>query len=221
MLDVPMFTHGPAAPCSVRGRDYLEIAAPQRRRSIHARVPNDYRWRILSGRLRWQSTVMPCLIQGVESPATTVSGSASVTITVRDAAGRELGRLTPTDTTGGIAVSGRLVGLAPGEHGLHLHTTGRCDPPGFESAGDDWNPTNRQHGTQNPQGPHFGDLPNVLSGPDSVAAIQGVTTAGGSLRSAPDMLLDPDGAALVVHSARDDSVLILPVTREIAWRAEW
>lgn len=140
-----------------------------------------------------------------DSAAPTVSPSGSATATVRDAAGRELGTLTLTDTTGGIAVSGRLVGLAPGEHGLHLHTTGRCDPPAFESAGGHWNPTNRQHGTQNPQGPHFGDLPNVSAGPDSVAVLQGVITPGGSLRSAPDMLLDPDGAAVIIHSGADDA----------------
>jgi hypothetical protein len=58
-------------------------------------------------------------------------------------------------------VSGRLVGPAPGDHGLHLHTTGRCDPPTFESAGSHWNPTSRQRGTQSAQGPHLGDLPNV------------------------------------------------------------
>ena len=140
---------------------------------------------------------------GVDRPAATMSG-ASATAAVRDAAGRELGTVTFTDTTGGIAVSGRLVGLAPGEHGMHLHAAGRCDPPGFESAGDHWNPTDRQHGTQNPQGPHSGDLPNVTAGPDSVATIQGVTP-GGSLRTSPNMLLDADGAALVIHSARDDS----------------
>jgi len=141
----------------------------------------------------------------VDSPAsTTMSGSGSATATVRDATGRELGTLTLTDTTGGIAISGRLVGLAPGEHGMHLHTIGRCDPPTFESAGSHWNPTSRQHGTENPQGPHFGDLPNVSAGSDSIAVVQAAITRGGSLRGAPDMLLDADAATVIIHSARDD-----------------
>jgi Cu/Zn superoxide dismutase len=60
---------------------------------------------------------------------------ASATVAVRDASGRDLGTLTLSDAAGGISVSGRLTGLAPGEHGMHLHMTGRCDAPTFDSAG--------------------------------------------------------------------------------------
>lgn len=125
------------------------------------------------------------------------------TATVRDAAGRDLGTLTFTDAAGGILVSGRLTGLPPGEHAMHLHASGDCTPPGFESAGDHWNPTNRQHGTQNPMGPHLGDLSNISVGQDSVATVQAVTPDG-SLRGTPHALLDADGAAVIIHAAPDD-----------------
>jgi Cu-Zn family superoxide dismutase len=142
-----------------------------------------------------------------DSPATAstpaVSADPSVTTTVRDASGRDLGTLTLTETGAGIAVAGRLTGLTPGDHGMHFHTVGRCDAPGFESAGEHWNPTNAQHGAQHPQGPHFGDMPNVSVGPDSIADVQ-ATTAGGSLRGAQQALLDADGAALIIHASRDD-----------------
>lgn len=138
----------------------------------------------------------------LDSPAPAAIRDAAATATIRDASGRDLGTLTLTDTTGGIAVSGRLSGLPPGEHGMHFHMAGRCDPPTFESAGEHWNPATRQHGRENPQGPHFGDMPNVSAGADSTAVIQAVTP-GGSLR-ASDMLLDADGAAVVIHSSRDD-----------------
>jgi superoxide dismutase, Cu-Zn family len=125
----------------------------------------------------------------------------SVTVTMHDAAGKDLGTLTLTgDST--ITAAGRLSGLPPGEHAIHLHTTGRCDPPSFESAGDHWNPTNRQHGTQNPEGPHLGDLPNFTVSQDGSATIQ-ATTPGGTLRGT-NALLDSDGAAVVVHAKRDD-----------------
>ena len=52
-----------------------------------------------------------------------------ITATVVDAAGRTLGVLTLVDAEQGIAVSGTLRGLAPGRHGMHVHMTGRCDPP--------------------------------------------------------------------------------------------
>lgn len=141
---------------------------------------------------------------GVDSPAAATTTDGSVSAVMRDANGRDLGTLTFTDGTGGIAVSGRLTGLPPGEHGMHLHTTGRCDAPTFESAGGHWNPTSRQHGTENPQGPHLGDLPNVTVGADSTASVQAVTS-GGKLRGTTDMLLDADGAALIIHSGRDDN----------------
>ena len=135
--------------------------------------------------------------------ATTAAPDPTVTVAMRDSAGRDLGTLTLTDAAGGIAISGTLRGLPPGEHGLHVHMTGQCDAPKFEAAGGHWNPTSKQHGTENPQGPHLGDVPNVTVGADSTAVVQ-ATTAGGSLRGATDMLLDADGAALVIHATRDD-----------------
>jgi Cu-Zn family superoxide dismutase len=127
------------------------------------------------------------------------AGSATAAMT--DTRGRDLGTLTLSDTTDGIRISGSLGGLPPGEHGIHLHTTGRCDPP-FESAGGHWNPAGRQHGFDNPQGHHLGDMLNVAAGNDSSANVR-LTTRGGSLRGA-NALLDADGAAIVVHARADD-----------------
>ncbi len=122
--------------------------------------------------------------------------------TIKDAAGRELGALMLSDGSGGITVSGTLRGMSPGEHGIHIHTTGACDAPAFTTAGGHWNPTSKMHGSQNPQGPHHGDLMNITVGADSTATVQ-LTTMGGSLRGT-DMLMDGDGAAIVVHAKADD-----------------
>jgi Cu-Zn family superoxide dismutase len=121
---------------------------------------------------------------------------------MRDAAGKDLGTLTLTEGNPTITVAGRLSGLPPGEHAIHLHTVGRCEPPKFESAGDHWNPTNRQHGTDSPRGPHLGDLPNFTVSRDRSALIE-APTPGGTLRG-DTALLDSDGAAVVVHARRDD-----------------
>jgi Cu-Zn family superoxide dismutase len=136
-----------------------------------------------------------------DSPAAAVAAN-NVTAAMRDPTGRDLGTLTLTEGGQGITVAGRLTGLPPGEHGIHLHAVGRCNPPDFKSAGDHWNPTNRQHGTENPQGPHLGDLSNITVARDSSVTVQ-VTTPGGSLRG-KNGLLDGDGAAVVVHARRDD-----------------
>ena len=130
------------------------------------------------------------------------TAAASATAPVKNAAGRDLGTLTLADSgQSGIRVSGRLTGLPPGEHGIHIHMVGQCAAP-FESAGAHWNPTSRQHGSQNPQGPHLGDMMNITAGADSSADVS-VMTSGGSLR-ATNGLMDADGASVVVHAAADD-----------------
>lgn len=141
----------------------------------------------------------------VGSPGASPSRAAGpeATAVMHDAAGRTLGTLTLVDGSQGIIVSGRLTGLAPGEHGFHLHAVGKCDPPGFTTAGGHWNPTNREHGTMNPNGPHYGDLPTITVGGDSAVTIM-ATSPGGSLRGA-NALLDADGAAVVIHAVADDN----------------
>ena len=128
------------------------------------------------------------------------AGRASATL--RDAQGQELGTLALRRTAQGILVEGRVSGLPEGQHGIHLHAVGRCEPP-FESAGPHWNPANRQHGAQNPRGPHAGDLPNLSATGDGIADVRG-TTPGGRL-SGNGGLLDADGAAVVVHASADDN----------------
>ena len=125
------------------------------------------------------------------------------TAVMHDASGRTLGTLTLVDGSQGIIVSGRLTGLPPGQHALHLHAVGRCDAPAFTTAGGHWNPTGREHGTMNPNGPHFGDLPTITVGSDSAVTITSATP-GGTLRGT-NALLDADGAAVVIHAVADDN----------------
>ncbi len=130
---------------------------------------------------------------------TPLAGGAKAVAMLRTAAGADVGRATATEVAGGIRFTVDAKGMPAGTHGAHIHTIGRCDPPGFESAGGHWNPTGTKHGSMNPQGPHEGDLPNLIvdtGGRGSVGAtVPGATMAG---------LLDTDGAALVVHAGPDD-----------------
>lgn len=119
--------------------------------------------------------------------------------TLRTATGQDVGRATVREVAGGLRVTIDARFLAPGTHGAHLHTVGRCEGPDFASAGPHWNPTAMKHGAMNPQGPHAGDLPNLVIGADGRGTV-GVNLAGASF----DALLDPDGAAMVVHAGPDD-----------------
>jgi Cu-Zn family superoxide dismutase len=130
-----------------------------------------------------------------------MGGSASAVAVMRDSAGNDLGTLIVSESGSGLTTAGTLHGLPPGTHGTHFHTIGQCVPP-FTSAGAHWNPTNRRHGTENPQGPHLGDMPNISVGVDSTSSVR-VSTLGGTLHGT-NPLLDADGAAVVIHAGTDD-----------------
>src|SRR5688500_15211826 len=132
------------------------------------------------------------------------AGGQRATAALQDTAGNELGTVTITAASdSGVSITGQLRGIAPGEHGIHIHMIGQCDPAtGFESAGEHLNPTNRQHGLENPNGPHLGDLPNLTIASDSTGRVS-ATSAGVRLGQGGN-LLDADGAAIVVHANADD-----------------
>src|SRR3546814_10776412 len=68
-----------------------------------------------------------------------------------------------------------------------------------------WNPMQKQHGKNNPQGMHMGDLPNLLIGTDGRGSME-ITVPGAHLASGSNPMLDADGAAMVVHAGPDDMV---------------
>jgi Cu-Zn family superoxide dismutase len=101
----------------------------------------------------------------------------------------------------GVMLRIDAAGVPAGQHGVHVHATGRCDPPGFTSAGPHWNPTERKHGHRNPAGFHMGDLGNLGVGADG-RLIAGLLVPQATI----DALRDADGAALVLHAKADDEV---------------
>jgi Cu-Zn family superoxide dismutase len=128
-----------------------------------------------------------------------IAGGAKATASLRTPANVEAGRASATEVADGLRFAVEVSGLPAGTHGVHVHTTGRCDAPDFASAGGHWNPTQTKHGSMNPQGPHQGDMPNLIVGADGrgtvAATIPGATMAA---------LMDTDGAAFVVHAGPDD-----------------
>lgn len=131
-------------------------------------------------------------------PAAAQEGGA--TAVMMDQSGTNLGTLTLRDMDGGVHVSGELSGVPNGDHGFHIHETGTCDAAGkFESAGAHFEPGGKQHGTENPAGPHAGDLMNVTANDDG-----NVTVDLPNPNVTLEALLDADGAALVLHEAADD-----------------
>ena len=140
-----------------------------------------------------------CNDEGKMATGTPVAGGASATAMLATATGAPVGRATATDVAGGVRFTIDATGMPPGTHGAHVHMVGRCDAPDFASAGGHWNPTGMKHGAMNPQGPHQGDLPNLVIANDGRGTIA-ATIPGATMAS----LLDADGAAFIVHAKADD-----------------
>ncbi|PWU24422.1 MAG: superoxide dismutase, partial [Candidatus Rokuibacteriota bacterium] len=123
---------------------------------------------------------------------------------LRDANGQGVGRAVLTSTDTGVRITLDMQGLPPGAKAVHIHEVGKCDGPGFASAGGHFNPEKRQHGTDNPQGPHAGDLPNVTVGANGAGHLDTTTARISLAPNLPTSLFDADGSALVVHAGPDD-----------------
>ena len=94
-------------------------------------------------------------------------------------------------------------GVPAGQHGVHVHATGRCDPPGFTSAGirTAKSQASESMGIAIPPDPYRGDLGNLGVGADGK-----LVAAPGPAGNGPMALRDADGAALDLHAKADDEV---------------
>jgi Cu-Zn family superoxide dismutase len=101
----------------------------------------------------------------------------------------------------GVMLRISAAGVPAGQHGVHLHSVGKCEGPKFTSAGPHWNPTDKKHGHRNPAGYHMGDLGNVGVGADGKLIVALLVP-----EAKIDGLRDADGAALVLHANADDEV---------------
>lgn len=126
------------------------------------------------------------------------AGHSGAHATLRDGAGIDVGTATVSVHRDMMRLNIAVHGMAPGTHGIHVHTAGKCDGPDFKTAGGHWNPGMKQHGRDNPMGAHSGDLPNIM------VDAKGRGSLKADLPGMPDGLLDADGAAIVIHAAPDD-----------------
>ena len=154
--------------------------------------------------------LLPALAMGALTLSTTAAHAknpAPVTVTLKTAQGADAGTVVLKQEKGYVLVKVDVKGLPPGEHAIHVHAASKCDPPDFKTAGPHFNPDQKKHGINNPEGHHNGDIPANLSvkadGTDKVSIKE------------PDISLDPNspnsvfangGTAIVIHEKPDDNL---------------
>jgi Cu-Zn family superoxide dismutase len=109
------------------------------------------------------------------------------------------------DAAGVVTVDIASLALPAGTHGIHFHEAGICQggSTAFSTAGGHYNPGGREHGLENPNGPHAGDAPNVVIPTSGIGAVSFGTNRV-SLTPGAMSLFDSNGSSIVVHANADD-----------------
>lgn len=134
---------------------------------------------------------------------------STLTAEVVNAEGEAIGTVAFRQVEQGMVIVAELSDLPPGPHGFHIHESGVCDTPDFQSAGSHYNPEDKAHGLDNSDGYHAGDLANLRVHEDGTAnaeifspllTVAAQTEAGEGMHP----LQTETGTAIMIHENADD-----------------
>jgi Cu/Zn superoxide dismutase len=111
-----------------------------------------------------------------------------------------------TTGTKGVEIVITVTGLTPGQHGMHLHAVGKCEAPGFTTAGGHFDPGPAANPDPDVNHPfHMGDLPNLMADANGRAQLTAVTSRV-TLGAGPLSVFDEDGTAIIIHGNPDQGI---------------
>lgn len=122
---------------------------------------------------------------------------------LKDASGKDIGRVELIQTPHGVLLKMALKGAPPGERAFHIHAVGKCEAP-FTSAGPHFNPASHKHGLEAKEGSHAGDMPNLHIPANGELTIEIANPMISLVKGQPNSLFDADGSAIIIHAGADD-----------------
>ena len=154
--------------------------------------------------MRMRAVIAGCALLSVGMVAN-AAGPKGAHADLMNGQGTKIGTAKFSSAANGVKVSVKVSQLTPGEHGIHIHTVGKCEGPAFTTAGGHFNPTSAHHGVKNSQEPHphVGDLENMKVGANGKASAT-FTISGATLGDGQNSLFHEGGTALVIHAKADD-----------------
>jgi len=157
----------------------------------------------MKSNLRYLPTVAVLLTAFFQSSCVTQPPTNAHSVNLIPAAGIQAeGTVSFTQTTDDeIKITGKVTGLSPGPHGMHVHTIGNCSDPtdGFKKSGGHFNPDHTHHGMLSDG--HVGDLGNIAADATGTAEFT-ITTKKFNLTEGDSHSIL--GKALIIHAGKDD-----------------
>jgi superoxide dismutase, Cu-Zn family len=138
--------------------------------------------------------------------ALSLAGAATtknVKTAIKDSQGKTLGWAMISPAASGVEVNLTLKNMPPGLHAVHVHEHALCEGPDFKSAGGHFNPDGKQHGLENPDGHHAGDMTNFNVDSEGNANVN-ILNKDVNLGSDSHSLFSNGGTAIVIHAKPDD-----------------
>lgn len=121
-----------------------------------------------------------------------------VTVYLKGPKGERIGTAVISEKGSGVKIALKVAMLPPGEHGFHIHETGTCTGPKFDSAGGHYAGSKKNHGDV-PDGPHAGDMKNITVKADGTAQLE-IVNMDVTLAE----ISGKDSKALIIHEKPDD-----------------